>query len=77
MNDSADIENVLSRTTRWILPILVIARQIHLALGKNKNHFHLKIPKMNIDFADCIQGYVPISLQADSIGTKYDSFRAS
>jgi hypothetical protein len=51
--------------------------QIHFTLRENKNHIRLKIPQINIDFADCFQDQEPISLQADSGETKYDSVRAS
>jgi len=74
MSDFEIVEITLSGIFRRILYVFVITRQVHFALRENKNHFRLKIPQINIDFADYFQGDRPISLQADSIETKHDSF---
>lgn len=62
MIDSEIVEITLSGIFRRILHVFVITRQIHFALCANKNHFRLKIPQINIDFADYFQGDEPISL---------------
>jgi hypothetical protein len=68
------VKVTLSGILRRILHVSVLTRQIRFAFRENKNHFRLRIPQINIDFADYFQADGPISQQADSIETMYDSF---
>ena len=77
MSDFEIVKITLSGMFRKILHGLVITGQIHFALRENKNRFRVKSAQINIEFANYFQGHGPFCLQADSIETKYDSFRAS